>query len=227
MNRRLAKFAKETIFNTPLRRFVFPTYVYEFTPPQLCFMCAWLEKTRDVPGSVVEVGCHTGATTIFLNKHLDALRIDKPYITIDTFGGFVPNDVSFEVARRGKTTDMYRGRFEVNKKKWFDRTMEQNGIARVRSIESDVNALDLRAMGPLSFVLLDVDLYRPIAKALPELYEALSPGGIIVVDDCDSNNVRWDGADQAYKEFVESLGAPVEILHRKLGVIRKAESGVR
>ncbi|MPZ40311.1 MAG: hypothetical protein GEU95_20080 [Rhizobiales bacterium] len=27
-----------------------------------------------------------------------------------------------------------------------------------------------------------MDLYRPMKKAMPELYDVLSPGGIIVVD---------------------------------------------
>ena len=56
---------------------------------------------------------------------------------------------------------------------------------------------------------------------MKELYEVLSPGGIMVVDDCDESDVLWDGADQAYKEFVKEIGQPVEIKHRKLGVIRK------
>jgi len=47
--------------------------------------------------------------------------------------------------------------------------MLQNAITRVKSIEADVNQYDLRTLGPLSFCLLDVDLYRPIRKSLKEL----------------------------------------------------------
>ena len=92
---------------------------------------------------------------------------------------------------------------------------------RVKSIEADVNQYDLRTLGPLSFCLLDVDLYRPIRKSLKELYDVLSPGGIMVVDDCDESNRVWDGADQAYKEFMKDAGRPIEIRHGKLGLIRK------
>ena len=121
---------------------------------------------------------------------------------------------------RGKEKKAYN-QFQVNKKEWFDQTMKDNGVTRVQSTEADVNNFDLTTLGPLSFVLLDVDLYRPIKKAMKELYEVLSPGGIMVVDDCDESDVLWDGADQAYKEFVKEIGQPVEIKHRKLGVIRK------
>ena len=43
----------------------------------------------------------------------------------------------------------------------------------------------------------------------------------MVVDDCDSTNFRWDGADQAYKEFMEEIGEPTQIIHGKLGIIKK------
>ncbi len=99
--------------------------------------------------------------------------------------------------------------------------MRQNNITGICSIETDVNEYDLTTLGPLSFVLLDVDLYRPIRKALPELYQVLSPGGIMVVDDCDPSSDRWDGSDQAYKEFMEERSLPSQIIYGKLGIIRK------
>lgn len=221
MNTQLAKLTKEVLFNSPLRRFVFPRYVYEFTPAQLCYLCQCLEQTRNLEGAVLEVGCANGATTTFLNKYMDAQGIEKPYHAVDTFAGFVTDDVAFEVANRRKTKTMYAGRFEANKKKWFDATMRQHRITRVRSVLADVNTFDLTSLGRVSFVLLDVDLYRPIKKALQELYASLVPGGIIVVDDCDPANFHWDGAHEAYNEFMESLARLPEIIHRKLGVVAK------
>jgi SAM-dependent methyltransferase len=179
-----------------------------------------VERTREIPGAIAEVGCASGSSTVFLNKYMDAQGIEKPYFALDTFSGFVAEDVQFEVEKRGKARNFFNG-FQANKKKWFDATMHSNAITRVRSIEVDVNRYDLTELGAFSFVLLDVDLYRPSRKALPELYRALSPGSIMVVDDCDATNVRWDGADQAYKEFMRDIEKPAEIVHHKLGVVRK------
>ena len=151
---------------------------------------------------------------------MDAQNIPKDYYALDTFSGFVPEDVEFEVLERGKTANLLTA-FQANKKEWFDGTMQHNDISRVRSIETDVNEYDLTTLGPLSFVLVDVDLYRPMKKSLPELYEALSPDGIIVVDDCSSADIRWDGSDQAYKEFMRKIGRSPQIIHGKLGIIRK------
>jgi O-methyltransferase len=145
--------------------------------------------------------------------------IHKQYYAIDTFSGFVAEDIKYEVIDRGKTADKFTG-FSVNKKKWFDGTMPLNNIVRVRSIETDVNKYDLTALGPLSFVLLDLDLYRPMKKALRELYKVLSPNGIIIVDDCVPNN-HFDGADQAYKEFVIERHQTPQIILGKLGIIKK------
>jgi hypothetical protein len=169
---------------------------------------------------VAEIGCANGSTTVFLNKYMDARRIEKDYYAVDTFSGFVAEDIGFEVSQRGKRGDLFTD-FQINKKKWFDGTMHQNEITRVRSIQADVNAFDLTTLGRLSFALLDVDLYRPMKKSLHELYEMLSQDGILVVDDCDAGNIRWDGSDQAYKEFVKERDLPAHVVHGKLGLIRK------
>ena len=221
MSSRLEKVFKEILSSSPLRRYLFARsrYPYNFNAAQLCFLCQCIEDTRDVSGDIAEIGCSNGATTVFLNNYMDARNIEKKYYAVDTFSGFVNEDIEFEVTARSKAKDLLVG-FDVNKKKWFDRTMQENNIARVRSIEADVNKYDLTGLAPLSFILLDVDLYRPIWKALPELFQALIPGGIMVVDDCVSGN-QWDGSYQAYREFVEELNRPTCIVHDKLGVVRK------
>lgn len=216
----LKKLLKDLLFHTLFRKNFFPIYDYNFTPPQLCFLCQCLEDTRSVTGAIAEIGCAGGSTTVFLNKYMDARQIEKEYLALDTFSGFQREDIAFEITRRGKSAEMFRS-FQVNKKKWFDGTMQQNHISRVRSIEADVNEFDLRTLGPLSLALLDVDLYRPMKKSLKELFEVLSPGGIIVVDDCTSKDTRWDGSDQAYKEFMNESKLPIQIVHDKLGVIKK------
>ena len=220
LNPKLARLLKEIQFRSPLRKYFFPRYLYNFTPPQLCFLCQCLEDTRHLAGSYAEIGCDHGATTVFLNKYMDAQNIPKTYYALDTFLGFVAADIAFEIALRGKTKDLFTS-FQVNNKKWFDGTMRENHITRVHSITADVNHYDLRTLGPLSFILLDVDLYRPMKKCLPQLFEVLTPGGIIVVDDCVSSDIRWDGSDQAYKEFMRGKNHPPQIIHGKLGIVRK------
>jgi SAM-dependent methyltransferase len=218
----IKKISKQILFYSPFRNKIFPSYRYNFSPQQLCFLCECLRKTKQVAGNVAEIGCDTGRTTVFLNYYLTNENIDKKYFAIDTFSGFVAEDIKYEVTNRSKKRILYDA-FRVNKKKWFDATIRQNNIARVKSMEADVNEFDLRTLGPLAFVLLDVDLYRPMRKALPELYEALSPGGIIVVDDCTPDDFYWDGSHQAYLEFMSELNQAPHIVCEKLGVVQKPQ----
>jgi SAM-dependent methyltransferase len=226
MGEQLLRIVKELQFRSPLRRYFFPRYTYNFTPAQLGFLVQALSDVRDVPGAVAEIGCARGDTTVFLNRHMTVEQIDKPYLAVDTFAGFMPEDVYYERAQRHKQAARFTG-FRVNDQRWFEATVRANGAQRVKSIRADVNQLDLRTLGPLCFVLLDVDLYRPMAKALPELWEVLSPGGIMVVDDCNPDDVLWDGSDQAYKEFVAARGLEPCVVHGKLGLARKPAPGAR
>ena len=217
----LTRWLLEAIFHSPFRRYLLNRYQYQFSPQQLCFLCQCIADTRDVLGNVAEIGCNRGFTTVFLCHFMSDMRMQKEYIAVDTFSGFVSDDVAYEIRHRKKRDFMYVG-FQVNKKKWFDAALKQRGIRRVRSIEADVNVLDLCSLGPMSFVLVDVDLYRPTLKSLSELYSVLTPGGIIIVDDCNPNNWYWDGAYHAYSEFMRKLGESPKVVFQKLGVVRKS-----
>jgi len=195
-------------------------YPYQFTPQQLMFLCQVVSDTANVSGNIAEIGCAHGYTTLFLNRYIDGLRCaPKTYFAIDTFSGFAPDDVEFEVRVRYKAREMYDA-FRDNSVDAFRASMVRASAKRVTAIQADVNHFDLRTLGEVAFAIVDVDLYRPVSKALPELYESVTPGGVIVVDDCNPTNFYWDGAYEAYQKFVKSINRRPEIVHGKLGVIR-------
>jgi len=211
------KIFKSLSFYSPLKRYVFYRYPYNFSPPQLIFLCDCIEQTKELKGSILEIGCESGNTTVFLNKHMDFLGIEKNYLCIDTFSGFTKNDINYEVMNRGKEEDKLDG-FRVNHKKWFDETIKSNGINRVKSFQADVSEFDFKETKLISFCLIDVDLYIPIKAALDKVYPLMAKGGIIVVDDCKQNNL-FDGAYKAYIEFIETHQLPKKIILDKLGII--------
>jgi SAM-dependent methyltransferase len=190
-----------------------------FLPRQLMYLCECVKKTKEIPGCIVEAGCAYGDTTIFLKKYMQEEGIDKQYIAIDTFSGFVEEHVDHEIKMRGKP-DTIHNHFFHNKKQWYDFKLRNDGITDVTSVESDVMKFDFKAVGPIAFCLLDVDLYLPIRDVLPKIYDALSPGGIIIVDDCTPDKL-WDGAFQAYREFVTARRLSECVVLDKLGVIQK------
>jgi O-methyltransferase len=202
-----------------MRHRVFHRYPYCFSPDQLCFLLKTVSSTSMIPGSYVEVGCAWGATTVLLRMHMIEMGIDKVYYAIDTFSGFNESDLKFEVDVRSKPASMANW-FAFNKKRWFDTAIEVSKVGPVVSVETCATKFDFDIVKPISFCLLDIDLYLPTLDVLPKLYERLSPGGIIIVDDC-APDTMWDGALQASREFVSSKGLPFDIRLRKLGIVRR------
>ncbi len=214
---------QEVAYRLQLRSF-FYRYEYMFSPAQLCFLCSGISEVRDVEGSILEIGCAFGNTAVFLNEHMDHEGIDKRYVCVDTFSGFTPSDVSFERQVRGKDVEGLDVFFSSNKRKWLEFTLDINGVDRAEVIESDVAALDMARMGPVAFCLIDVDLYLPVRAALTGVFDVLSPGGMIVVDDCFDQQ-QYDGAYHAYTEFTAAHSLPPTVVLGKLGIIRKPAPG--
>lgn len=215
---RLAHRTKQLLLRTPLRELFTYRYRFMFSPSQLGFLCQQITDTAGVPGSILEVGCAFGATTVFLNRHIDTLGIDTDYYAIDTFAGFTANDISYEHAlgRHYRYSNEFRG----NSKPWFDRTMRRNGVRRVTSFRADATTFDYTTIAPFRFALVDVDLYRPVLAVLEAIYGLVSPGGTIVTDDCQEGG-RWGGAHDAFTEFTQPRGLDAVITDDHLGVIRK------
>jgi hypothetical protein len=214
---------KRVAFNTPLHHSLFNVYSYMYSPSELMFLSECLSSVRHVPGSVVEAGCAYGATTVWLNKYMDDEDIHRLYYALDTFSGFPDNQVDYEKLHRHKSPEVeqtLRSTFSDNQQSWFDKSMKLHGARRVRSIQCDVSSFNFAVCAPIAFCLIDVDLYLPIRTALPNIYDAMSPGGVIVVDDC-WRDVKWDGALQAYMEFINELDMMPNIVGRKLGLINR------
>lgn len=196
------------------------TYDYLYRPAQLCFLAGEVERTDALEGSIVEVGCAFGATTVFLDHHLCDIRSDKRYYAIDTFSGFTPEDVAIESDRGRGSEFKYLRRFLGNSKLSYERTMKANKVRRVTAIETDVKRFDFTTIAPFSFCLVDVDLYQPVLATLRAVCDLMTPGGVIIVDDCDAIDPPWRGSYEAYAEFTAERGLPKDIRHTKLGVIQ-------
>lgn len=208
------RFARPTLFACQ----PFVRYPYMYKPRQLEELSNQLLATK-CEGAVVEVGCNQGWTTCYLVEAMREAGVQRSYICIDTFSGFLKSDMDFEREKRGKD-ETYEAEFVVNDKKWLDTSMQRAGYTNVSSFQTDASCFDYTSLGPIAFCLLDVDLYLPIKRSLPAIYSCLAKGGVIVVDDCE-DNCKWDGAFQAYSEFCQERGMERNVVFRKLGIIRK------
>jgi len=208
---------KTVAYRTGLHRFVFYRYDYMFRPRELSTLVSFLTATHGLTGPILEIGCAAGHTTVFLNKHLDDLLDTREYVCIDTFAGFTEQDVAAENAR-GKDAGLYANLFRSYRKNWFDRTMSNNHVSRVTSLQADINTFDFQPLKEISLCLIDVDLKRPVVRSLEGVLPRMAVGGIVVVDDC-TPNAKFDGALAGYLEVVQDQGLPVDIRDGKLGII--------
>jgi len=219
----LDRLVKSTLFWSPFRSYLLYKYRYAFTPMQLARLTMLATEAAKVDGDFCEIGCYRGYTTVFLNKHLNEIAPGKRYHAIDTFGGFVAKDVAHEKSARGKSSahdTRALQKFTINSQCWFDRTMSHNGITRVKSHAMPVQDFVAEPGARFCFVMIDVDLYLPTKVAVEKFWPLLSPGGVLVIDDCQEHHV-YDGSRQALEEFSKTTSSAFEVVDFKLGILRK------
>jgi len=171
-------------------------------------------------GVVVEVGCHQGWTTCFLVEALMEQGVHRDYVCIDTFTGFTREDVEFEYKERGKPLGLYDDNFLISDPDWLKASLARFGYGNVSVHKADAKTFDYHKLGRIAFALVDLDLYNPVRVSLERIIPHMAPGGIVIVDDCDAMNDRWDGALHAYCEFCKDHNIKQEIACGKLGIIR-------
>jgi hypothetical protein len=153
---------------------------------------------HDIAGDVIETGVWRGGATIFIRGYLAAHGItDRTVWVADSFAGLPPptmaqdagHDYSAAVApilaiSRAEVEDLFR-RYDLLDGQvkflegWFKDTLPAAPIEK------------------LAILRLDGDLYESTSDALNALYDKVSPGGFVIVDDYHD----IDPCKQAVEDF--------------------------
>ena len=192
-----------------------PKYNYNLEPAQLAEIINSLDKVKNIEGNICEIGVARGMTTRFICEHIKEFKKVPKFYCIDTFTSFTEKDVEYEVNKRKKTKSELIGFSYNNYEKW---KYNFKDFSFIEAIKIDVKEFEFEKIKPIKFALLDVDLYLPTLSALKKLKNVMSKDGIIIVDDVSKNN-SWDGAEQAFYEFVEMNSLKYKIVGKKCGVI--------
>ena len=132
----------------------------------------------DIPGHIVETGVWRGGACIWAAAVLESLGSDKFVYVCDSFEGLPPavhpketidfgDSVSLRVSQEDVEDNFQRLGLEhraVFVKGWFKDTMP---------------GLDI----PVSVLRLDGDMYESTNDVLKYMYDRVSPGGYIIIDD--------------------------------------------
>lgn len=216
MLNRLREYGKRQVFRHS--RFGAPTYEYQIEPIQLMEIISGIERgvSGKRGGSLVEIGVARGMTSRFICEHVRSQGYNFEFYCLDTFSSFTENDIQFEVEKRGKKESELFGFFSYNDYRAWKRNFAE--FEFVRPIQCDASQFDFSAINPIHFCFLDVDLYLPTKNVLNHIVEHMSKSSVIVVDDVRDGN-RWDGAYQAFMEFVADRNLSHKIVGNKCGVI--------
>ena len=163
---------------------------------------------RDVEGDFVETGVFTGGSTIVLMKMLqqfDSGVAKRKLWACDSFDG-LPN-ASFKDAEdtaNGGVTPL-RGLFRSTEDT-FCQNMKKFGAddpGRLRVLRGWFkDTLATSNIERISFLRLDGDLYDSTMDVLNAIYDRVSPGGIVYVDDY----LSFSGCRAAVDEFRQKHG---------------------
>ena len=199
-------------------RHPFVRYPYMNPPSELLELTKQLLSVK-APGAAVEIGCNQGWTTCFLVEALMEQGVKRNYICIDTFKGFTREDTTFEYKVRGKSAGLYDDSFLINDPQWLKASLSRFGYDNVSVHRADATTFDYGALGQIAFALVDVDLYRPVRVSLERILPNMARGGVVLVDDCDRKDDRWDGAYEAYEQVCREHNIKPTIVGEKFGII--------
>jgi O-methyltransferase len=157
--------------------------------------------TRLPAGDVVECGCWHGHSALGIATLLEAGHFAGRFHIFDSFEGglsdFGPKDQSsFQLTgdEQRLQTDQFRS----------DLSFVRSVLGRFSFVELHPGWIPETFASfeprPVRFVHVDVDMYDPTKAALEFFWEALVPGGVMVID--DYNHAVFEGATRAVDEFL-------------------------
>jgi hypothetical protein len=160
---------------------------------------------RQIAGDVVECGAARGGSAALMGLTLSLLGAERVLWVFDTFEGLPPptlDDPDFETAKA--YTGECRGELDE-----VVALFERLGILRNSRFVKGLFQETLHScpIEEIAVLHIDGDWYDSVRTCLYELYERVSPGGIIQFDDYG----HWAGARRAVDEFLRERGIAVPL----------------
>lgn len=158
-----------------------------------------------VPGDLVECGTARGGCAALMALACRKRGQARPLWIYDTFEGLPPpseGDPDYALAKTREGT--CRGEFD-EVRGLLERLAVLDGAHLVKGLFQDT--VPGAAVKQISLLHLDGDWYESTRVCLDHLYDKVSPGGVIQVDDYG----HWAGARKALHEFFDARGIRVTL----------------
>jgi len=162
-----------------------------------------------IPGDFIETGVWRGGACIYLRAVLEAYGVkDRRVWAADSFEGLPPPDAAYP-ADIGDKFHTYRELavpLETVKHNFERYGLLDGQVMFLKGWFKDT--LPDAPTGPLAILRMDGDMYESTMDALTHLYDRVSPGGYVIVDDYRV----VEGCRRAVDEFRAGRGIADEIV---------------
>ncbi len=173
------------------------------------------------PGDFVECGVNAGFVSSAIMQRLDWGKLDKRFYLIDTFTGPVLSQYSAGEARDGRLSAAQdaaaRGAYVTDLARVRDNFREWPRVEIVQGAVPEV--LARLAIGRVAFLHLDMNCAYPERAALEHFWDALPPGGMVLLD--DYAYFGYEDLARAIDEAAAALGGEVLALPTGQGLMVK------
>ena len=160
---------------------------------------------NDVKGDLAECGCARGGSAALMALTLRHLGAHRTIWLFDTFEGLpapTAHDPDYEIA------DLYTGSClgtVAEVQSLFEHLEVADGVEFIKGLFQDT--LPLAQVRQIALLHIDGDWYESVKACLENLYDKVTPGGIVQFDDYG----YWKGARKAVDEFLEKRGIRVPL----------------
>lgn len=175
---------------------------------ELVAVLTQLQKSLVYSGAVVEFGCYTGTTSLYIRRILDAHHDGREFHVYDSFAG-LPEKTAQDMSPVGE--QFQAGKLAASKKLFLREFHKAHLTPPIihKAWFADLKTGDVPEK--VAFAFLDGDYYDSIRIPLQLLEGRLVPGAIIVVD--DYANEALPGAARAVDEWAMAHNYGVTSLH--------------
>jgi len=170
------------------------------------------KMTLDIPGDIVECGVFKGAGWMYWLKLLElyARGEQKRVIGFDTFGSFADSLLDYERESAKAFTD--EAAFEGVNPDDIIASAHKAGFTNAELVPGDVTETltEYIKRNPgfrISLLHLDFDTYHGTKVALEHMYDLVTPGGLILLDEYGKRG--W-GESDAVDEFFSGKGVEIK-----------------
>ncbi len=164
-------------------------------------------QTSTVRGEILEFGIFKGNSFFRWIKFRDLLEhtSSRKVIGFDIFGDFPEAKFEADKKRRDDFVEETNGGKSISLEEMQELLDKQSLSKNVELIKGDilVTLKDYLIKNPhlkISLLHIDVDLYEPVKEILEQLYDRVSTGGIIILDDYGT----FAGTNKAVDDFFKN-----------------------